>query len=271
MLLSLVAAIDGHVLGHILYSLVTIESDGVTCTGAELGPMADWFNFTSVVSGQLLILFALACLRRIRPAQIYFILWRSMLLGLPLGFLYDILIGQSQLVFHYSGVPDNWIFTAANGLLSYGFAIATAFLLPVPVQRQQTGGLRLAGIVLCVAATAFAFLQIVLSLPTLVSMFVTGAILVLGSEGLALLFGYIGPVYSLTRGNYKPIGTLWFASIVIGAFYETLNGFFPLWHWQEAGNMAHWRLELIIVTLGYFTLFLPMLILSRLLIRNRSG
>jgi hypothetical protein len=231
--------------------------------------MGDWFNFTYVVSGQLLILLALAYLRRAGLRQIYSILWRSMLLGLPLGFLYDILIGQSHLVFYYSGVPDHWIFTAANGLLSYGFAIATAFLLPVTMQRQETGGPRLTGATLCLAATALAVLPLALSLPTLAVMFVIGAILVLGSEGLALLRLYTGPVYAFFRGNYKPLGILWLASVVIGAFYEALNGFFPLWHWQEAGNMDRWRLELIIVVLGYFTLFLPMLILSRLLIRGR--
>lgn len=231
--------------------------------------MTDWYNFLCVVSGQLLILLAVAYLRKAGVSQTYFILWRSMLLGLPLGFLYDILIGESQFVFYYSSVPNNWIFTAINGSLSYGIAIATACLLPIRLPRQQIAYLRLTGVILCIAAIALSILSLILSFSTLASMFVTGTILIICSEGLSLLFGYIGPVYSLLRRNYKPITVLWFASAVIGTFYEILNGLFPLWHWEEARNMSYWHLEIIIVLLGYFTLFLPMLVLSRLLIRNR--
>lgn len=39
-LLSLVAIADGRVVGHILYSTVSIESGGKQTTGAGLGPMA---------------------------------------------------------------------------------------------------------------------------------------------------------------------------------------------------------------------------------------
>jgi putative acetyltransferase len=39
-LLSLVATINNSVVGHILYSPVSIETDGKTCNGAGLGPMA---------------------------------------------------------------------------------------------------------------------------------------------------------------------------------------------------------------------------------------
>jgi len=39
-LLSLVAELDGQVVGHILYSPVTLDADGRTLTGAGLGPMA---------------------------------------------------------------------------------------------------------------------------------------------------------------------------------------------------------------------------------------
>jgi hypothetical protein len=230
--------------------------------------MMDWVNFSYVVSGQFVILLALAHLRRAGLSQIYFILWRSMLLGLPFGLLYDILIGESQAVFYYSGVPDNWIFIAINGSLSYGFAIATAWLLPIALQRHQSGGLRLTGAILCITAVALLFVYLVFSLSTLVTMFAIGAILTLSSEGLSLLAGYIGPVYSLSRHNYQPIIRLWLASIGIGTLYELLNWLFPLWHWQEASVMLHWHLEIIIVLFGYFTLFLPMLVLSRLFIRK---
>lgn len=39
-LLSLVAAADAHIVGHILYSPVALENDGATVIGAGLGPVA---------------------------------------------------------------------------------------------------------------------------------------------------------------------------------------------------------------------------------------
>lgn len=233
--------------------------------------MTEWMHFLFVVSGQFLILLIIARLRGIDFIRFSSVLWRGVLLGLPLGFLYDILIGHSQAVFYYSRVPDNWIFTALNGSLSYGFAIATACLLPITLKRHHLPGLRLIGALVCgIAIILLSLTSLIFSPPTLAVMFITGTSLLLCSEGLSLIYGYSGPLYSLLQRNVKPTASLWLASICIGALYELLNGLFPLWHWQEARNMPHWQLEFLIVIFGYFTLFLPMLILGHIFIRNKE-
>lgn len=232
--------------------------------------MSDWINFALVISGQFLILLAFAFWRQKNISQLVYIVWRSLLLGLPLGFLYDTLIGQSQAVFYYSGVPDSWIFTAMNGALSYGFAIATASLFPIDLPLRSSGRSRLSGIMLCSVSLAMIFsVTLSFTLPTLAVMFVIGAGLILCSEGLSLWGGYMGPAYCLLHKNIRPTAMLWTASIAIGSCYELLNYWFPLWHWQEARNMPHWQFETLLIVFGYFTLFLPMLVLARIFIRHK--
>jgi hypothetical protein len=233
--------------------------------------MAAWFNFLGIVGGQLVILLALAYVWNVGMRMTYTVLWRSMLLGLPLGFLYDLLIGRTQLVFFYSGVPAGWLFLALNGALSYGFAIATARLMPITLPRLHKRDIRMTGVLLCMIAIALLFLPALFARHPLAVMFVTGTIVILCSEGVALLSGYSGPLYSLLQRNARPVMQLWLASVGIGALYEILNALFPLWHWQTGGSLPHWGVELLIVLFGYFVLFLPMLVLSRLLIfRQRT-
>lgn len=226
--------------------------------------MFDWINFWCVVAGQLAIFLALAGVQRFPRRRTLGILWRSVLLGLPVGILFDVLIGRHQFIFQYHQVPHDWTFVLLNGGLSYGFAIATAWSLPVDFPARTCRRHPLLPLSLLAISAV-----LVLSLPqsgtwTLLAMCMLGLALVLTSEAIAGLAGHDGPFMALLDTRLRPFLVIWLGSIVIGLLYELLNAVFPLWSWSVADDMPLWLAEAVIVLFGYAALVVPMFVLSRL-------
>lgn len=227
-----------------------------------------WTNFFSVVTGQFVVFILAARFQALHLILAFKIIFFSMIIGLPVGFLFDIFIGNNQSIFSYTGMPNTHVFWAANGFLSYGFAIATAGLFPVSLTQHHSKRLRVFGFFTFILTVLLMILLPALSLPLLITMFSWGGLLIICFEGLAAMAGRIAPGMALAMRQFRPFFILWKNSIVIGIIYEGLNWIFPLWHWQLVNGINDWNIEILIISMGYGILFHPMLILFRLMINN---
>jgi hypothetical protein len=223
-------------------------------------------NAVWVFAGQW-IAFALAArVRHLPRCPAWRITLASMLLGLPLGLLFDLLIGQERSIFTYEGVAHDALFFALNGILSYGSAIATARIFPVPTLPRASKRQRYLG-----AAVILLVLSTVAYLPSwglhrLPSLLSWGAVIIGIGECAFLAARQLGPIAALSKGEWRPICVLWICSATTGAAYEALNWAFPLWRWHGLEGVANWQVEALVVALGYVVLFHPMTVLSRLVI-----
>jgi hypothetical protein len=223
-----------------------------------------------IVGGQLVAFAVLAAIRRVAPKEALLLLACAMLPGLPLGLLYDHVIGDRQSVFNYVQTPAPEIFWVLNGMLSYGAAIATAALFDVQLPAHHSTRFKLFGVALFVLTAAVMVLLLIMPIHGVTAMFVWGVLLILSAEGLAALFGRVGPFSALLRASVRPAATLWASSVMLGAFYELLNAAFPLWRWHARSEIGSWGAEGLVIGLGYVVLLQPMLVLSRLCLPNRS-
>jgi hypothetical protein len=176
--------------------------------------------------------------------------------GLPLGIVFDVIIGNAASVFHYSGMELEGSFLLLNSVLSYGLAVATVLTVNARGLPRSTG--RRPWFVLAGAgvATAIGFFLLLQGRSPMVTMFLVGTLVLIASEGAAHAMGRQGYVQQLASGRWRPIARIWVFSVATGAVYELANHFFPLWVWANksptlAGNM------LLIVAFGYFVLFVP--------------
>jgi len=229
-----------------------------------------WTHLFAIVGGQLIAFAMAAAARRITFKDALLLLVPAMLLGLPLGLLYDLVIGDRHSIFTYVPAPASELFWALNGMLSYGVAIATAALFNVQLPEHRSALVRRVGFALLVLSMAAIVLLLMRPIHGVMAMFVWGALLILGSEGLAALCGRTGPFFALLKGNARSAVKLWASSAILGAFYELLNGVFPLWHWSARDEIGFWYAEALVIALGYVALFQPMLVLSRLCLPNRG-
>jgi hypothetical protein len=229
--------------------------------------MSPWLNFGFIIAGQFVVLLLILRLQKVGVAAALPVIWRSLLLGIPLGLVYDYFIGHGQSIFVYRGMPDSWLFTFANGALSYGLAIAAARFIPFSLERLSGHQVRLVGAGILAFTLLAVLLYLQVEMPILPSMFMFGAALILASEGLAVVAGFSGPVLSILRGRIFPLAKIWLYGVIIGAAYELLNYVFPLWHWVLADSHPPLVVEALVIGLGYTALFLPMVLISHLLIR----
>src|SRR5579862_1046374 len=149
-----------------------------------------WLDFAILVALQWGICFALAGLRHARVKQIVMIGAIGLLLGIPFGFAFDLLIGRNAGIFGYD-LPASGAFIVLNGLLSYGAAVATAAFLPPLILPRAAGGrddrnlvLILWSIVLVAALASLAF-----AVGPLLGMFRAGTIILSLGEVVAALRG----------------------------------------------------------------------------------
>ena len=230
--------------------------------------MVSWSNFIFIIVGQLFVFCLGVRLRGLSVIKALRLSLFSMLLGLPMGLLFDIFIGRYQSIFSYERMPNTHFFWILNGILSYGLAIATAWLFPVNLARHQSINFKMIGILLISLSGSTIIFLTSISLPILQSMFAWGISLILCSEGLAALTDRTGPFMALAMHQFRPLMMLWSASILVGAIYEGLNGVFPLWSWHLSDEISFWNNEYLMISVGYVVLFQPMLILSRLVIKD---
>lgn len=214
---------------------------------------------------QFIVLIALARLRRLLPPLLH----KGPLLclsGIPFGTVFDLVIGRYYGVFSYPYA--SFFFLCLNGLLSYGFAICSAWLFPCRVHRHFSPILRVAGAAVAACVIVSAYVMNSTTNVTLMHLFVTGSEILIFTEAVALSFGRVGPILALARRDFRSLPSLILASIAVGATYEAANSYFGLWSWHAL--VFGWTGEVMVVLLGYFVLFHPMLILSRLLMGDPS-
>jgi hypothetical protein len=229
----------------------------------------DWIrmydNLFAVSLCQFIVLLVLAALRKsVGP-----LLHKGPLLclsGIPFGAAFDLVIGRYHGVFSYP--HDSFIFLCLNGLLSYGPAICSAWLFPSRVHQHSSPTLRIGGALVAACVIVFAYLANPTTNVTLIDLFVIGSEILIFAEALALLFGRVGPILALAMHDFRSLPSLILASIAVGATYEAANSYLGLWSWHPL--VSGWMGEAIVVFLGYFVLFHPMLILSRLLMGDPS-
>jgi hypothetical protein len=185
------------------------------------------------------------------------------LFGIPFGATFDLGIGRYQGIFSYSYA--SFVFLCFNGFFSYGPAICSAWLFPCRIHRHFSPTLRVGGLALVGCVIVYTFSTNSTTSVTLMHLFVTGSKILICAEGLALFFCRIGPIVALAIHDFRSLLSLILTSITVGAIYETTNSYFDLWSWDPLVSGSGWMGEVIIVVLGYFVLFHPMLILSRLL------
>lgn len=232
--------------------------------------MIPWEHFGIVVAVEFAGFVLAALARRARPAEALRILATSAVVGIPLGFCFDFIIGGRLAVFGYEPLTHGWIFLLANDALSYGIALATIWLVPLTFREVRVSGARrfAAG-----AAMALAFLLLVFAAArgSLGSLVLSGAAVLLLTEAVASLSGYSGVLEDSLRGHRSPLLRIWLASIALGLLYETANALFPIWRWHALLGWAPVPKEALIILFGYFVLAYPMALAAALLDRARSA
>ena len=165
-----------------------------------------------------------------KPASLHiFVLLFAM--GIPIGLIYDALLGLYGQIFAYPDVSNVPVFLLLNSFFSYGSALCTAWLLPCTSARHPANRARIIGsLVLLLLIVTAAWLYAGAS--SLVRVFLVGTLIIVAAELTALARGHLGPVFAITKGTMAPFACLMTWSIVIGVIYEGANFLFPLWQWN---------------------------------------
>jgi len=225
-----------------------------------------WLNFVLLVTVQWGIGVALAGAMRARVKQIVAACAIGLLLGIPFGLGFDLLIGRNAGIFGYY-LPPRAGFIFLNGLLSYGAAVATAaffprLILPDAASEVEHRKLVLLFWLLILGAALVSFIY---AAGPLGSMFRAGAIILALGEVVAALCGRRTALAALVHGMPGPLLKFWAAAAGIGALYEIVNLCFPVWHWVPIDSAVSWPVEFVVVAFGYVVLFHPLRLIWQLI------
>jgi hypothetical protein len=218
-----------------------------------------WLSFFALISAQLMALLLLELEEKKTNAGDRFAhsfgeaLASGAISGLVLGLAFDEFVGRNFDFFHY--YIRSPLFTAANGALSYGLAIATALRFsPVPLRAESASALRGIGLLVFISGLFLAS-AIYLSSKLLVACTV-GSLLILGGEIFeVLVFRTFGPLLEATTGHFLRPARNWLVVIILGCTYELVNFFFPVWRWWFTGTHAAAWDEFVLIFFGYTVLF----------------
>jgi hypothetical protein len=222
----------------------------------------------------LFLIFAIQCIAFIALLRLFGRTFPSLskifavaALGALFGFAYDSVLGAYGRVFEYPDVSCVGLFLALNAVLSYGVAACTAWILPCTTNSHRSSMARVVAgaalLVLALGVLGALASQQAIQLSPLVRAFSIGILIVSAVELAAVVFWRLGPILRMTWGEFGPFACLVVWSAVVGAIYEAANLLCPLWQWNLGPNMPFWTEEAIIVALGYFVLFHPLLVVSR--------
>lgn len=211
-----------------------------------------WTNFIGLVLVQLAVFVVASLWWRVAWRALSETLWRSAALGLPLGLIFDFLIGRFGFVFTYEPFFPAWMFYLLNGLISYGLAVATLSLIPEklpPVSSRKNLQYTLPIAALCLVLMLRPFI-----LPDLAALFVRGALVLAVAESAAIWRGIEGPLTLAVKRRWSPLVRLWVFSVILGLVYETANAVFPVWRWRPLDGISYRIHETIMILAGYFVL-----------------
>lgn len=211
-----------------------------------------WTNFIGLVLVQLAVFLVASLWWGVAWRAMSETLWRSAALGLPLGLIFDFLIGRFGFVFTYEPFFPAWMFYLLNGLISYGLAVATLSLIPEKLPRVSSRKnllytLPIAALCLILMLRRFMFSD-------LVALFVRGALVLAIAESAAISRRIEGPLTLAVKKQLSPLVRLWVFSVILGLVYETANAVFPVWRWRPLGGISYLIHETIMILAGYFVL-----------------
>lgn len=231
------------------------------------------FNFLVIILVQALFLFYLCVRRKIAVMRLLSVLSVSMIMGLLFGYTFDSVFGilglftytpQSQFALHGTGLT--FFQLVINGLLSYGIAFATVyFLVPKRTKSKKLKykNIYLLGMILSALIVGCLFY---FTSKSLSSLFLSGSVVILLGEIVALLFNERGVILSLCIDRkYTTFIIFWINSISIGLLYEGVNYLFPFWVWLPGEYYSRTMIEVLVIVFGYVVLFHPMLIFWQLM------
>jgi hypothetical protein len=187
----------------------------------------------------------------------------GILIGIPIGAFFDLAIGKFGNIFDYFGLEKSHFFMLINGMISYGISVATVMC----VKTDNITSCKARPIIgLLIASTAISISQIPLfsGLSSIAAMFLYGAVLVLTIEALCVVFGFKGYTYLAIQGSPKPMLKISIFSALTGLIYELSNYAFPLWNWKN-DYPSDFINVVLIITLGYYVLLLPLFTISNYL------
>lgn len=211
-----------------------------------------WTNFIGLVSLQLAMFVAASLWWGVAWRSVSGTLWRSAALGLPLGLIFDVVIGRFSFVFTYEPFVPTWMFYLLNGLFSYGLAVATVSLIPEKLpQHSSRKNLQYT---LPITALCLILMLRPFMLPDLVALFVRGALVLAIAESAAIWCRIQGPFTLAAKGHLSPLVRLWVFSVILGLVYETANAVFPVWRWRPLDGISYLFHETIMILAGYFVL-----------------
>jgi hypothetical protein len=222
-----------------------------------------WANFGAFLMVQVAVFLIVVRIGPFRLREAVAIIPTSVALGVPLGLLFDLIIGNAGAVFTYH-IQTSWLFLVVNGALSYGLAVATASLLPPTMltgRHRNNRHLTAAMLVGCVALIALLTTHDS-RLQPLATMCYASALVLAIDEVAALLFRRQGLLGLAMTGKPRAFASVWLWSSAIGLAYEIGNYYFPVWHWSLIGVFSYLTVEVFIVSSGYFVLFYTLAILS---------
>lgn len=211
-----------------------------------------WINFIGLVLAQLTMFVAASVWWGVAWRSMSGTLCRSAALGLPLGLIFDFLIGRFSFVFTYETFFPTWMFYLLNGILSYGLAVATVSLIPeklaqLPSRKNLQCTLPIAGLCLILLLQPF-------RLPDLVALFVRGGLVLAIAESAAIWRRVEGPLTLAAKHHFSQLVRLWIFSVILGVVYEASNAVFPVWRWRPLDGVSFPIYETIMVLTGYFVL-----------------
>ena len=158
----------------------------------------------------------------------------------------------------------------SNDVLSFGIAVCTMyFLLPKKIKIKRFGYKRLvSGLFTLIAVLASLLLYFVPK--SIVSLFLSGIVVISLGELIALICNENGPFLQLVRTwKLSPFVTFWVNCISIGILYECVNYFFPFWIWIPGVDISHGVIEMLVILFGYVVLLHPIMIFWQLLQKSR--
>jgi len=225
-----------------------------------------YFHFLAVVTFQIAVIFVAKHFSTSRFEA--GTLFKLLVIGIPVGLFFDSAIGDRYEVFSYPEFGESKLFVLTNSLLSYGVALCTAWFFPcrVSVSLSRSGGRT--GLMILIAVVLFVSMDKLGDLNVMQRAVLSGIAILLLGETLAMARCVYGPLSLLLLGDWRPFLCLEVCSVIVGVLYEAANFAFPLWRWHLDPDLPYWASEAVIVTFGYFVLFHPMFIVSRLVVEK---
>lgn len=211
-----------------------------------------WTNFIGLALVQLAMFVVASLWWGVSWRSMSGTLWRSAALGLPLGLIFDFVIGRFSFVFTYEPFFPTWMFYLLNGLISYGLAVATVSLIPEELPRISSR--KNLQYTLPIAALCLILLLRPFMLPDIVALFIRGALVLAIAESAAIWRRVEAPLTLAVKNHLSPLLRLWVFSVILGLVYEIANAVFPVWRWRPLNGISYLIHETVMVLAGYFVL-----------------